>query len=390
MSDVSLRSALSSLLPLGGRLALGDGAGVPVEVWPAVRALLLERDDISLITAWWFSPPSGVEELPAGRVSALISGFGMRRAIDAGHVGFVPARFGTLPSLLRGALRPDVLLATLAPVQGGYSFTTESSWQRAAIGAGARVAAVVRPGAPVCDVEEPLTTDRVHVILQSDRRPDVLAPVAPTDVQHAVAERVAELVPAGARVQVGPGGLGAAVYSALRHPVAVDTGLVTDPVVDLQRRGLLLDAPIAPYVAGTELLYDWAPGRVHVHGVEVTHSPARLLQGRPLVAVNTGIEIDVDGQVNAEIAGGSWAGGIGGQPDYAAAASTSPTGVSVFALPSVAAGRPTLVRSLSGPVTTPGHDVEVVVTDRGVADLRGLSRPERRQALARLWGSDAP
>lgn len=390
MSDLALRSRLSALLPRGGRLALGDGAGVPVEVWPAVRALLQEREDVTLLTAWWFSPPPGVEELPPGRVCALISGFGMRRAIDAGHVGFVPARFGALPSLLRGPLRADVLLATLAPVPGGYAFTTESSWQRAAIGAGARVAAVVRPAAPVCDVEQPLVADRVDVLLQSDGGPDVLKPVAPSDVQHAVAERVAALAAAGSRVQVGPGGLGAAVYAALRHPVAVDTGLVTDPVVELERRGLLLDAPIAPYVAGTDLLYDWAPGRVRVQGVEVTHSPGRLLQGRPLVAVNTGIEIDLDGQVNAEVAGGSWAGGVGGQPDYAAAASTSPTGVSVFALPSLAGGRPTLVRNLSGPVTTPGHDVEVVVTDRGLADLRGLSRPERRRALARLWGSDAP
>jgi acyl-CoA hydrolase len=102
------------------------------------------------------------------------------------------------------------------------------------------------------------------------------------------------------------------------------------------------------------------------------------------------MEIYVDGQANAEVAAGSWAGGVGGQPDYAAAAATSPTGLSIFAFPSTNAGRPTLVRSLDGPVTTPGHDVEVVVTDRGLADLRGLSRPERRAALARLWGSDAP
>jgi acyl-CoA hydrolase len=106
--------------------------------------------------------------------------------------------------------------------------------------------------------------------------------------------------------------------------------------------------------------------------------------------VNTGIEMDLDGQVNAELAGGSWAGGVGGQPDYAAAASSSPTGLSVFALPSHSAGRPTLVTSLSGPVTTPGHDVEVVVTEHGCADLRGLSRPQRRRALADLWGADAP
>jgi acyl-CoA hydrolase len=383
-------SLLADLLPAGGRLAFGDGAGAPVEVWDDVRRLVAERDDCRLLLGWWFSPPSGLDELPADRSQTVISGFGLRRAIDAGQVGFVPARFGTLPALLGKALRPDLLVAALTPVRGGFAFTTESSWQRAAIRAGARVAAVVRPAAPCCDVEEPIPADRVVVLAESAGRPHVLAPAVPTDQQHGVAERVAALVPEGWRIQVGPGGLGSAVYAALRRPVVVDTGLVTAPVVDLDRRGLLVGNPVAPYVAGTEQLYDWAPGRVRVSGVEVTHDPGRLLTGPPLAAVNTGIEIDLDGQVNAEVAAGSWAGGVGGQPDYAAAAATSPTGLSIFAFPSTNAGRPTLVRSLDGPVTTPGHDVEVVVTDRGLADLRGLSRPERRAALARLWGSDAP
>jgi acyl-CoA hydrolase len=249
---------------------------------------------------------------------------------------------------------------------------------------------VARAEAPCCDTQPPLPAAQVLVVAESAARPEHLAAAEPTEAQHQVAERVASLIPEGARIQVGPGGLGAAVYSALRSPVAVDTGLVTDPVVALDTRGLLLGRPVAPYIAGTDVLYDWAPGRVEVSGIEVTHDPHRLVRGRPLCTVNTGIEIDLDGQVNAEVAGGSWAGGVGGQPDYAAAAATSPTGVSIFALASGTAGRPTLVRRLSGPVTTPGHDVEVVVTDRGSADLRGLTRPERRQALARLWGSDAP
>jgi acyl-CoA hydrolase len=381
---------LADLLPTGGRLAFGDGAGAPVEVWDDVRRLVVDRTDCRLLLGWWFSPPAAVDQLPAPRSRTLISGFGMRRAIDAGQVGFVPARLGTVPSLLRSALRPDVLVAAVKPVPGGFAFTTESSWMRAAIGAGAVVAAVVRPDAPCCDVEPPLPADQVVVLTESAGRPEVLSSSTPTDAQHAVAAHVVSLIPEGARVQVGPGGLGGAVYAALRVPVAVDTGLVTDPVVDLDRRGLLVDRPVAPYVAGTELLYDWASGRVQMSGIEVTHDPDRLLRGRPLHAVNTAIEIDLDGQVNAEVAGGSWAGGIGGQPDYAAAAATSPTGLSIFALASSNAGRPTLVRSLSGPVTTPGHDVDVVVTDRGVADLRGLSRAERRSALARLWGSEAP
>jgi acyl-CoA hydrolase len=218
------------------------------------------------------------------------------------------------------------------------------------------------------------------------RRPVELPSAAATDTQRVIADHVAALVPDGARIQVGPGGLGAAVYDAVRQPVAVDTGLVTDPVVDLDRRGLLDGLVVAPYVTGTELVYDWCAGRVQLAGFEWTHDPGRLAQGRPLVAVNTGLEIDTSGQVNAEAGGGSAIGGVGGQPDYAAAAAASPAGLSVIAMATRSgSGRSTLVRALQAPVTTPSHDVDIVVTEHGAADLRGLSRAERTVALTRLW-----
>jgi acyl-CoA hydrolase len=381
---------LSDLLPPGGLIAFGDGAGAPLELWPATAALLRSRPDVRLLLGWMFATPPGLAEFTAERIRTLVSGFGMRRPIDAGHVGFVPARLGTVPSLLSAALRPDVLIAALRPVSNGYAFTTEVSWQRAAVLAGARVAAVIRPDSPSADVQVPLGVDDVQVLLSSDGVPIPLPMAEPTDQQRTIAERVARHVTSGLRLQVGPGGLGAAVYDAISAPVHLDTGLITDPVLALHRRGLLLGAPVAPYLAGSMQLYDWAPGRTHLCGVEVSHDPGRLLAGPPLISVNTAIEIDLDGQVNAEVAGRSSAGGIGGQPDYAAAAASSSTGLSIFALPTCNGAQPTLVSQLSGPVTTPGHDVELVVTETGSADLRGLSRAQRRRALVALWGDQAP
>jgi acyl-CoA hydrolase len=378
-------AAISARVPRGGLVAFGDGAGLPLELWPAVVDLLHERPDVRLFLGWWFTAPERVTELNPLQVRTIVSGFGMRRAIDNGQVGFIPARLGAVPGLLRSSIRPDILIAAVCPVAGGYAFTTEVSWQRSAIAAGAAVVAIVRPESPSCDAQPRLARESVTVLGESAARPVPLAVATANDTHWSIAAQVASFVSEGARVQVGPGGLGAAIYGSITVPVAVDTGLITDPVVDLDRRGLLLDAPIAPYVAGTDALYDWADGRVHTSDVAFTHDPARLISGRPLVAVNSALEIDLDGQVNAEVAGGSWAGGIGGQPDYAAAAATSPKGISIFCLASSNSGRPTLVERLSGPVTTPGHDVEIVVTERGTADLRGLTRPERRRALARLW-----
>ncbi|MCW2526315.1 MAG: putative acetyl-CoA hydrolase/transferase [Pseudonocardiales bacterium] len=383
--DAGWAAAISRRVPPGGLIAFGDGAGLPLELWPAVVDLLNERADIRLFLGWWFTAPERVDALTPDRVRTIVSGFGMRRAIDNGQVGFIPARLGAVPGLLGSSIRPDVLVAALRPVGTGLAFTTEVSWQRSAIAAGAAVVAIVRPESPGCDVQPTLAQGSVTVVGESAARPVPLAVATPNDTHWSIAAHVASLVGDGARVQVGPGGLGAAIYGSIKVAVAVDTGLITDPVIDLDRRGLLLDAPIAPYVAGSDELYDWADGRVQASDVAFTHNPARLIAGRPLVAVNSALEIDLDGQVNAELAGGSWAGGIGGQPDYAAAAATSPNGISIFCLASTNGGRPTLVERLAGPVTTPGHDVEIVVTEKGTADLRGLTRPERRRALTRLW-----
>jgi acyl-CoA hydrolase len=101
--------------------------------------------------------------------------------------------------------------------------------------------------------------------------------------------------------------------------------------------------------------------------------------------VNTAVEVDLDGQVNVEGTAHALVGGIGGHPDYAAAATRSRRGLSVIALASTHRGAPTLVERLSRPVTTASHDVDAVVTEHGVADLRGLDRGERRHALARVW-----
>jgi acyl-CoA hydrolase len=165
------------------------------------------------------------------------------------------------------------------------------------------------------------------------------------------------------------------------------SGLLADPVVDLHRRGLLLGTATATYLVGTSVLYEWAAGRPILRPCDVTHDPAhhRALGG-PFVAINTALEIDLDGQVNVETANGSVIGGIGGHPDFAFAGTALPGSLSVIAVATRSrSGQPTLVERLAGPATTPGHDVDIVVTETGTADLRGLDRRERRAAIAALW-----
>jgi acyl-CoA hydrolase len=168
-------------------------------------------------------------------------------------------------------------------------------------------------------------------------------------------------------------------------PLHIDTGMLTDGVVDLDRRGLLASMPSATYLFGSDSLYQWADGRPIVRGLDFTHDFTRLCRGAPLVAVNTAIELDSDGQVNVEGVGEKVIGGIGGHPDYCAAARMSRGGLSIIAVPSSTNGRSPLVEKLSRPVSTPAHDIDVIVTESGHADLREADWSRRRALITELF-----
>jgi acyl-CoA hydrolase len=167
--------------------------------------------------------------------------------------------------------------------------------------------------------------------------------------------------------------------------LSIDNGLLTDAVVELDQRGLLAGTPSATYLLGSDSLYDWADGRPILHGLDYTHDLTRLSRGAPLVAVNTAIEIDQYGQINVEGPGDKVVGGIGGHPDYCAAARMSSGGLSIIAVPTKVNGRSPLVEQLSRPASTPAHDVDVIVTESGHIDLRAADWSQRRALITELF-----
>jgi acyl-CoA hydrolase len=368
------------------RIALGDGLGSPRSVSPELSAAAAAAGGVRLLLGWTPVLDPGLDLTAFADVRTVMSGWGLRSAVDAGLVRAVPVRLGAVPALLHGPLRPDLLVASVVVCpDGGFAFGTEISWMRAAVDAGARIAAVLSRRLPCCDAGPRLPEDRIVVVAETDDPPTTLTFTTPGEEHRAIAEHIADLVPSGARLQVGPGALGAAVLDALRRPVRIDSGLLPDGVPSLERRGLLVGEPVASYLAGSAGLLEWADGRPVLHRLEHTHDLTRLSTGTPFVAVNTALEIDEQAQVNVEGLPGSAVGGIGGHPDYAAAAARSVGGLSIVALPSRHRGRATLVSRLSLPVSTPGHDVDVLVTEAGAVDLRGLDRTERARAVAALW-----
>lgn len=366
------------------RVAVGDGAGAPRSVSKELSAAAAAHGDVSLLLGWLPTPDDDLDVGAFADVRAFMGGWGLRAPIDAGAVHALPVRLGATPALLHGPLRPDLLVASVVAGPDGVRFGSEVAWMRAVVDAGVPVAAVLAPHHPAADAGPPLPAEQVTVVGASDAAPVDVVTTGISDTYRAIATLTAHWVSAGARLQVGPGPLGAAVTAAVEVPVHIDAGMLIDGVVGLDERGLLLGTPIAAYLSGTQRLYDWADGRPVLHPVGVTHDLGRLA-GPGLISVNTALEIDLTGAVNVEGTPRGLIGGIGGHADYATAAARSVGGLSIIATASMHADVPTLVRRLSHPVTTPGHDVDVVITERGCADLRGLDRAERARALLSLW-----
>ncbi|WP_308161297.1 acetyl-CoA hydrolase/transferase C-terminal domain-containing protein [Dietzia psychralcaliphila] len=378
---------LAELLRPGDRVAVGDGIGMPSGVLAGLAEAAREVGEVRLVLGWVPKPADELDPSAFADVRTLMGGWGLRGHVESGAVHAPPVRLSAAPALLAGPWRPDIVVVTAVPrPDGSLGLGTEVAWLPAAIAAGATIAAVVNANRPSCEVGPPLPDDHLVVVGESDAPPLSLSFAAPGDHQRALAERVADLIPEGARLQVGPGALGTAVLEAIRTPVTLDSGLLPEAVVDLDARGLLAGDTVTTYLAGGPRLLEWADGRALLHPVSYTHDGTRLSTGAPLVAVNTALEVDDQGQVNVEGFPSAAVGGVGGHGDYAASATRSVGGLSIIALPTAHQGRSTLVDRLSAPVSTPGHDVDVLVTERGSADLRGLDRLERARAIRALWG----
>jgi hypothetical protein len=395
MSSVTTRPGLTAALRAVLRpemtVALGDGVGVlrclddGTPVGAVLTEVAREVGSVSLVLGWLPAPVEGLDVDAFTDVIALMPGWGLRDVLRHPRARFLPTRLAAIPALLTDVLQPDVLITRLVQRDAVLQFGSEVSWQRTVFDRGARTLGVIDTQGPAAAAGPALDASEVEV-LGAVRGGLVQVPQRePEPIHDALADQVLRLVPEGARVQYGPGQLGTALLRRATVPLRIDTGMLTDAVVDLDRHGLLVGLPSATYLFGSKSLYDWADGRPILHGIEHTHDLTRLSHGAPLIAVNTAIEIDPYGQINVEGVGEKVFGGIGGHPDYCAAARMSSGGLSIIAVPSSTNGRSPLVEQLSRPTSTPAHDVDVIVTERGHVDLRAADWSQRRALITELF-----
>jgi acyl-CoA hydrolase len=213
----------------------------------------------------------------------------------------------------------------------------------------------------------------------------------PNAISDAIAAHLRELIPSGATLQVGLGKVPSQLLQALgqRRDVSFHSGMLSDSVLAFAEDGVERagDAFVTTVVVGSASFYrrlSRLPG-LRIAGVDYTHDPAVLARIPRLFAVNSAIEVDVLGQVNAEMVGRRYVSGPGGLPDFAHAARRCNGGLSVIALNSTdtSGRRSKIVGAIEAgtPVTVPQHDVDAVVTEWGAALLRGCDLDERARRL---------
>ena len=212
--------------------------------------------------------------------------------------------------------------------------------------------------------------------------------------QAIIARRLVDLIPDGASIQTGIGGAPAAALMGLgdRRRLVIRSGMVTPAYQALAEAGALAeDGHITGLALGPDPFVRWATQTVTFADATITHGAASLLGAERLHAINSALEVDLFGQANVEWRGGKLSSGLGGAPDFARAARRSPGGRAILALPATAA-RGTVSRivvRLDVPtVSIPRDDTDLVVTEHGVADMRGATLDGRAEALIAIAAPD--
>jgi acyl-CoA hydrolase len=365
---------------------------------PLVHALLDQADHLGPVRA--FCGMSWDERLttrlPDSITLQSYGALGKLRALSRdGRLEVIPCNYSALPRLFAdGSLPHDVGLIQVSPpdASGLCTLGVGVDYVADAIAHTPVLIAEINRQMPATSGTPRIPLDRFSAVIETDR-PLLESPEhLPDDVDRLIASHVAGLIEDGDTVQLGVGSLPSAVLEQLtgHANLGMHSGMISDAVAKLVDAGVLTGAKkeidtgviVTGAALGSTALYERiASLPVEFRAASYTHSPAVLAQLRSFVAINSAIEVDLTGQVGAEVRHGVYVGAVGGQADFSRAAAN--TGArSIIALRSRSRGDSTIKPFLrGGTVTTARTDVDHIVTEHGVASLRGTTLAERARRL---------
>ena len=386
----------------GDFIIVPTGVGEPPSLLTALSEQRRDFQDVKVaqilaMRKYAYIDPATIQHV---RHVAFFFGGATRAGGQDGWIDFIPNYFSEIPAQIeRGQIPADVVFSMASPMD-------EHGYFALSLGADYTMAAVARARAVVLEVNPhvPFAFGNCHVhVSQVAALVESVEPVLEVGlpkigpVQEAIGKYVADLIDDGSTLQIGYGGIPDAVVMQLTHKrdLGIHTEMVGDGILTLvecgavtnRRKNHLPGKIVATFALGSRKLYrfmDRNPG-LEIHPVDFTNTPSLAGLNDKLVAINATLQIDLLGQCGSESLGHAPYSGTGGQSDFVRAANRSRGGKAFIVLPSTAKGDSLsrIVPALSPGthVTTSKNDIDHVVTEYGVAQLRGKSAKQRAQAL---------
>ena len=386
----------------GDFIIVPTGVGEPPTLLTALSEQRLAWRDVKVaqilaVRKYGYIDPATTEHV---RHVAFFYGGATRLGGREGWVDFLPNYFSEIPlQIERGQIPADVVFSMASPMdaEGRFALSLGADYTMAAVAKARAVVLEVNPNVPYAFGNCHVHISQVAALVESSE--PVLEVGLPKigPVQQAIAEHVAHLIEDGSTLQIGYGGIPDAVVMQLthKHDLGIHTEMIGDGIMTLvesgavtnRRKNYLPGKMVATFALGSNKLYRFMERnpQLEIHPVDFTNDPALAGQNDKLVAINATLQIDLLGQCGSESLAHVPYSGTGGQADFVRAANRSRGGKAFIVLPSTAKddriSRIVPVLAPGTHVSTSKNDINYVVTEYGVAQLRGKSAKQRAREL---------
>jgi acyl-CoA hydrolase len=386
--------SISEHLRPGDLVAIGEATAEPRTLVAHFLDAARDIDDVTALCGYalddvWHSVPEGHPT-----VMSYAAHGSLRKLAATGQLQILPCHLSSVIRFLRnGTLPVDVILIQLPPADadGFHSLGGTVGYLVDALDSARVVLAEINPNMPRTNSSRRIHQSQITATVTS-ANPMPGSPTRPaTEIDRTIAANVATLIPDGASLQLGVGAIPAEITKVIRtrSGLRVRSNLIGDWIFDLVDSGAV-DINVAGSCAtgmalGSRRLYDFVDGNTAIDFLHLDEllAPATLAACDPFIVVNSALQVDLLGQVNAESLGGLYVGAVGGQVDSFRATRLAKSGLSVIALPATnpAGDRSSIVAQLDGPTTSLQSDVDIIATEYGVADLRATTAAQRAEQL---------
>ena len=378
-------------------------AAIPYAICDAIatRASRGELENLKLHTLLDTRPLSFFSEENKGKLTGVswFSGTEMRKAVNGGWAELMPGHYGDMPALFLEFVDVDAFIAIVSPMDkhGYFSTGCSGSISAALISKAKRIFLQVDKNMPRALSAPLIHVSQATALCETDEALPILPATQLDDVSISIGNRIAEEIPDGATIQLGFGAIPDAVGKALVNKchLGIHTEMLTDSMIDLIESGVVDNSKkplhkgktVAAFAFGSQRIYDYIDDNpaVEILPVDYVNSTAVISRHPDFISVNSALEVDFYGQVCAESIGVHHISGSGGHNDYVRGAVMSPGGKSFVAFPSTSLnGKVSRILPILTPgatVTTGKNEVDYIVTEYGVAKLRGRTLAQRTKAL---------